>query len=151
VALVTGGASGIGLATVRCLAEHGAALVIGDVDLDRAVESVSELADSGLDLRAEQLDVADALGWRRVVDQVVGESGGIDVLVNNAGINTNDTIMTTDPEARDRTERAGRRAGHPGRTPLVVARQRRAASRSYEQRAQITNTSSAIISNDQIG
>jgi 3alpha(or 20beta)-hydroxysteroid dehydrogenase len=83
VALVTGGATGMGEAHVRRLAGAGAAVVVADV---RDVEA-RELADTlGASVRAEHLDVRDAEAWRRVVASTEEHLGPIEVLVNNAGV-----------------------------------------------------------------
>jgi NAD(P)-dependent dehydrogenase (short-subunit alcohol dehydrogenase family) len=82
VAVVTGGARGIGLATARALVAAGAQVAIGDLDevvLKEAARSIGA-ALSG------RLDVTDAEGYRTFLDQVEAELGPLDVLVNNAGI-----------------------------------------------------------------
>jgi len=76
-ALITGGASGIGAATARRFAEESAEVTIADV----ANEQGQALADE-LGARFERLDVRDEARWQAVVDS----TGGLDVLVNNAGI-----------------------------------------------------------------
>ena len=80
IALVTGGASGIGAATARRLAAEGARVGIGDLNEQGAREIAGELDGCGC-----ALDVADAGSVRGAVDAVVAELGDIDVLVNNAG------------------------------------------------------------------
>jgi 2-hydroxycyclohexanecarboxyl-CoA dehydrogenase len=80
IALVTGGASGIGAATARRLAAEGARVAVADVDEDGAREVAGEI--DGLPVR---LDVADAPSVRAGVDEVASALGDIDVLVNNAG------------------------------------------------------------------
>ena len=83
VAIITGGARGMGEATVRLFVEQGANVVIGDV-LD---EPGQRLADSlGERCRYQHLDVTSEENWTRVVDFAVAEFGRVDVLVNNAGI-----------------------------------------------------------------
>jgi 3alpha(or 20beta)-hydroxysteroid dehydrogenase len=83
VALVTGGATGMGAAHVRRLAGAGASVVAADVRDDDA----SALAESlGTAVRWEHLDVRDADGWRRVVQATEERMGPIEVLVNNAGV-----------------------------------------------------------------
>ena len=80
VAIVTGGAAGIGLATARRLAAEGARVVITDVDA-KAGEAVS-----GPDLVFMVHDVTSEADWQRVIQATVERFGGLDILVNNAGI-----------------------------------------------------------------
>ncbi|WP_423464840.1 SDR family NAD(P)-dependent oxidoreductase [Promicromonospora sp. MS192] len=83
VALVTGGARGIGAAYVRTLHDAGAHVVITDVLEAEGRALADELGERA---RFAQLDVTDEDDWERVVGGVAGELGGVDVLVNNAGI-----------------------------------------------------------------
>ncbi|HEX2895662.1 MAG TPA: SDR family oxidoreductase [Marmoricola sp.] len=80
--IVTGGARGIGRATVERLARLGASVAVGDLDLDLA-ESVA--APFGDRVVAGRLDVTDPASWQEFLD-TVGKLGPWDVLVNNAGI-----------------------------------------------------------------
>lgn len=90
-ALVTGGASGIGLATARLLAARGARVVC----LDLKPENVPE------PLIGIQVDVSDETGVRTAVGEAARRLGGIDILVNNAGIGAQGTIEdNTDDEWR---------------------------------------------------
>jgi NAD(P)-dependent dehydrogenase (short-subunit alcohol dehydrogenase family) len=82
VAIVTGGARGIGLATATALAQAGAAVAIGDVD-EAALAAAAETSGAKFHGR---LDVTDPEGYRAFVDEVEAALGPIDVLVNNAGI-----------------------------------------------------------------
>jgi NAD(P)-dependent dehydrogenase (short-subunit alcohol dehydrogenase family) len=84
VAVVTGGASGIGLATARALASDGAAVYIAVRDLTRGRQVASEAAARGLDIRAIGMDVSDA---RSVADGFgeIDAAGRLDIVVNNAG------------------------------------------------------------------
>jgi NAD(P)-dependent dehydrogenase (short-subunit alcohol dehydrogenase family) len=84
VALVTGGARGIGFEVVRQLAQQGMTVILGARDLDKASAATEELADDGLNVRAGSLDVADGDSVRELADWVAGEFDGLDVLVNNA-------------------------------------------------------------------
>ncbi len=99
VALISGGASGIGLATARRFVEQGAHAVIADVDLAGA-----RAAARGNDgLTAVELDVTDDARWAAVVDETVARFGKLDVLVNNAGIGTMRDIETETVEGWHRT------------------------------------------------
>ena len=85
VAVVTGGSKGIGLATARLFAEHGASVAIaarGQEALDRALSELRTITDSVIGVRADMAD-DEALG--ELVEQTVSRLGGVDVLVNNAG------------------------------------------------------------------
>ena len=92
VALITGGASGIGLATAALFAAEGARVVIGD--LDRAA---GERAAAALGARGafEALDVTDEAQWIAATDATVREHGRLDILVNNAGIALSQDFETT--------------------------------------------------------
>ncbi len=86
-AIVTGGARGIGAATVERLVGEGASVLVADV-LDGEGEALATKLRMGLDARVvfEHLDVADERQWQRVVDRAVGTFGKLTTLVNNAGI-----------------------------------------------------------------
>jgi 3(or 17)beta-hydroxysteroid dehydrogenase len=83
VALVTGGASGLGKATVKVLAREGARVVIADVNEAGAKQLAGELGGAALALR---LDVTSEADWQRAIAETVRAFGGLHVLVNNAGI-----------------------------------------------------------------
>jgi len=83
VAIVTGGARGIGEAIVRAYAAEGAHAVIADVEIAKAEALAAELGGRALAVR---LDVRDAASIAALVATTVGKLGGIDILVNNAGI-----------------------------------------------------------------
>ena len=102
VVLVTGGARGMGAAEARLLAKEGASVAIGDIleDLGRSVaEDISTAGGRSLFLA---LDVSREEDWRRAVDAVVSAYGGLDVLVNNAGIGQQASIEETSGELWDR-------------------------------------------------
>jgi NAD(P)-dependent dehydrogenase (short-subunit alcohol dehydrogenase family) len=83
VAIVTGGAGGIGRGIVECFVEEGAQVVIADVDADRGENLAAEL---GASAAFKQADVADADQVQALVDFTVGRFGGLHVMCNNAGI-----------------------------------------------------------------
>jgi len=88
VAIVTGGAAGIGRAIVSVLAENGARVVIVDVDAERARNTAGEISAQGKSCVEMTADVADPAQMAQVAEQVVNRFGRIDILINNAGINT---------------------------------------------------------------
>lgn len=83
VALVTGGASGIGLAAAECLVKAGARVVIADVNVGAGERAASELGASFV-----QLDVSDAAAWEQATAGIVAEHGSLDIAVLNAGLLT---------------------------------------------------------------
>ena len=101
VAIITGGASGIGLATARRFAAEGAFVVIADLDPASGEAAASEVG--GVFRR---LDVADEALVNEVFDEVAAEYGRIDIAFNNAGISPadDDSIETTELPAWDRVQ-----------------------------------------------
>lgn len=86
VAIVTGGASGIGRALCLGLGERGAIVVVADIDADAAAEVARAIAAAGGRGSSRAVDVRDAAAVQRLVDEAVDEHGRIDFLFNNAGI-----------------------------------------------------------------
>ena len=86
IAIVTGANRGIGLEVCRQLAEHGFTVLLGARDLAKGEQAANSLAQSGLDVRPLQLNVADPESITRLSKEVVTEFGQLDVLVNNAAI-----------------------------------------------------------------
>lgn len=89
-AIVTGGGSGIGAALVRALVADGAHVVVADIDVDAAQAVVDALpgASTGsvTGARAARLNVTDAAAVAALVEEVIGEHGGLDLMFANAGI-----------------------------------------------------------------
>src|SRR6201994_1932292 len=103
VALVTGGARGIGRAISRRLAREGAAVCINYLDRVDAAESlVADIRANGGRAVAVQADVADDAAVEDMVDQVAAAFGPVTVLVNNAGTAAKATLDTYDPDTLDR-------------------------------------------------
>lgn len=92
VALVTGGARGIGKAICTRLAAEGASLAIVDIMLDVAQATAEEFVAAGVNARAYAANVAKFEDAEKTVSQVVADFGKLDILVNNAGI-TKDTLI----------------------------------------------------------
>ena len=93
VALVTGGAQGIGKIVAEALARQGAHVVLGDVNLDGANASAAEIKNNGGSASAVELNVTDANGVQKTFDSVSKEFKLIDILVNNAGITRDGLLM----------------------------------------------------------
>src|SRR5436190_13417205 len=86
IALVTGGASGIGEACVETLAREGAAVVISDIDDVRGNDLASSLNAAGRQAIYLRHDVTDETQWQQVVAEIERRHGRLDILIANAGI-----------------------------------------------------------------
>lgn len=86
VAVVTGGASGLGAAASRALAASGATVVVADLSVDGAEVVAREIRDAGGTANAWGVDVTDADACDVLMDHAVVEHGGLDVLFANAGV-----------------------------------------------------------------
>ena len=104
VAVVTGGANGLGFAYARALADNGARVTIFDIDSKAAESAATELSARGGRVRCAAVDLTDAKGLKCAFDEVVEIDGGLDVVFANAGV-------TAGPGFLDAPRRAHRRAG----------------------------------------
>ncbi|MGY3450025.1 3-oxoacyl-[acyl-carrier protein] reductase [Bradyrhizobium sp. USDA 4353] len=96
--LITGAASGMGRATARVFADDGARVAVTDIDEAGAHAVAAEIAASGGTARAWRLDLADPQAISTVVNEAASQFGGLDIIVNNAGISVRVAI---DDEAYD--------------------------------------------------
>ena len=101
-ALITGGARGMGAEEARLFAHEGARVIVADILEADGHKLVSELNGNGYDATFHRLDVTDAEGWSRVTDEVLESHGGLDILINNAGINLRQQLSDMTIEEWDR-------------------------------------------------
>ncbi|MFC1491353.1 SDR family NAD(P)-dependent oxidoreductase [Nitrospinota bacterium] len=86
VALITGAGGEIGRGIARCLAEEGASLALADVSIEGAEKCRREVEAMGAGALALRLDVTQAADCESAVERTCGELGGLDILINNAGV-----------------------------------------------------------------
>lgn len=99
VAVVTGGSTGIGRATVAELARGGAQVIYCSHDSETVAVAEQELADFGPAVSGVTADVRSATDMERLMDLAVQRYGGLDLLVCCAGVQTYGTVEDTDPDA----------------------------------------------------
>jgi NAD(P)-dependent dehydrogenase (short-subunit alcohol dehydrogenase family) len=94
-ALVTGGAQGLGEGMAKALAGAGASVVIADLQAEAGQAAAAALPGEGHGFVA--LDVTDDANWERAIAETCGQLGGLDVVVNNAGVEITSLITEVDP------------------------------------------------------
>lgn len=104
-AIITGGASGIGLAIAHLFAREGAVVEILDRNAEEMERAVAAITAAGGTASAENCDVADHQAVDAVIDRIHARRGRIDILVNNAGIAHVGNALTTTPEDFERVQR----------------------------------------------
>jgi cyclopentanol dehydrogenase len=129
VALISGGARGQGAAEARLFVNEGAKVVIGDVLEDQATSLAAEInAQAGSRVAAAlRLDVTRAADWRGAVDACVREFGGLDILINNAGIFNMSGLEDTSEELWDSIVNINQKGVWLGMKTAVPAMRRRGA------------------------
>lgn len=103
VAVVTGGAQGIGRAITLGLGREGAKVVVADLQVDKANGVVKELIDLGTEGHAVEVNVASELAVGRLANETFGRFGRIDILVNDAGVYLKSLVVDMSEELWDRT------------------------------------------------
>jgi NAD(P)-dependent dehydrogenase (short-subunit alcohol dehydrogenase family) len=102
IAIVTGGASGIGKAIALLLAKQGADTIIFDLDDSAAAGTIAEAKAAHANIEYEKCNVSDQQGVKKIVSDIVERKGGIDILVNNAGIAHVGNVENTEEKDFDR-------------------------------------------------
>jgi 3-oxoacyl-[acyl-carrier protein] reductase len=103
IAIITGSARGIGLASARLLAEAGAVVIITDINAEGAQSAAKEFISAGLKAGAFHLDVSNEASVKKLMEQVYESHKSIDILVNNAGILDPTSIPDMTQEKWDQT------------------------------------------------
>ena len=101
VALISGGARGMGSEEAKLFAREGAKVVIGDVLEDEGRRTEAEINESGGECVFVRLDVTSEESWQAAVSQAVDRFGKLDILVNNAGIYRTNNVTETSSEEWD--------------------------------------------------
>ena len=101
VAIVTGGALGIGQVAAKKLAEEGASVVICSDRGDQVEEAAEELRGEKLEVQGLRADVTSSEDMRRLVAFTVENYGGVDILVNSAGVQRYGTVVETEEDVWD--------------------------------------------------
>jgi len=102
VALITGGASGIGRASAMLFAREGAAITVADLNADAGGRTADEIVKAGGRAFFERVDVTRAVECQRLVERAIREFGRIDILFNNAGIIRRATVLDLSEDDWDR-------------------------------------------------
>lgn len=102
VALVTGGAQGLGEAICRVLASSGVTVIVADIREEFAEKTASEISSEGGKAAALRLDVTDENQIQSSIDKVIEQYGHLDILINNAGIDVTVSIEELDIKDWDR-------------------------------------------------
>jgi len=101
VALLSGGAGGMGTAQARLFSQEGAKVVIGDLDENAGTQLASEINQNGGHAIFVPLNVVEESSWREIVDASVQHFARLDILVNNAGILRTEGVVETSTETWD--------------------------------------------------
>jgi NAD(P)-dependent dehydrogenase (short-subunit alcohol dehydrogenase family) len=102
VAIITGGAHGMGEAEARLFAKEGARVVVADILASAAETVAADIRAAGGEATAAAVDVTSEAAWRTLIDQTLSIHGRLDILVNNAGISGS---SVGDPDGLDGWDR----------------------------------------------
>jgi NAD(P)-dependent dehydrogenase (short-subunit alcohol dehydrogenase family) len=107
VAVITGGAQGIGRAICLGMAREGASVVVADLQADKAKSVVAELQVIGAETISVEVNVANEISVKRLAEQTFERFGRIDILVNDAGVYLKAPVVNKNEADWDRTLRPG--------------------------------------------
>lgn len=102
VVVVTGGANGIGKATALLFSKHGAKVVIVDINQEAGEKVVTEITNNGGIVGFEKTNISKSAEVNKMMENVVAKYGGIDILINNAGILADARLVKMTEEEWDR-------------------------------------------------
>ena len=102
VTVITGGANGLGKATAFLFSENGAKVVIVDVNQEASEKVVTELTNKGGIANFEKTNISKSAEVNKMMDNVVAKYGGVDILINNAGILADARLVKMTEEEWDR-------------------------------------------------
>jgi len=94
--LITGGRRGIGLSVATRLAAEGAVVLLADIEKEACEAAAADLVAKGFDARPYALDVSKEESWQRLAESIAQDVGGLDGLVNNAGVELTSRVTETD-------------------------------------------------------
>ena len=140
VALITGGARGIGGETARLMARSGAKVVVGDILEAVGRENVESIRAAGGQAEFVRLDITSEQDWRAAIDAATRHFGKLDVLVNNAGLFSGKSIEDSSLEDWNRIVTVNMTGVYLGTKLAVPAL--RAAAQSGDQGSAIVNVAS---------
>jgi NAD(P)-dependent dehydrogenase (short-subunit alcohol dehydrogenase family) len=138
VALVTGGASGIGERTCRLFAEEGARVVIADINEEAGRKLADDILNSGAEASFIKMDISYEEDWEKTIEQIIGRYGKLNILVNNAGIAIFKRILETSLEEWERTMAINARGTYLGTKHVVDC------MKDQDEPCSIINLSSAL-------
>src|SRR5919106_284013 len=124
VAMITGGAHGMGEGEAKLFAREGANVVVADVLEEEGRQVVAGIAEVGGEAMFVRLDVSDEAAWRRAVDSAVATFSKLDILVNNAGISGSSGADLLSTEAWDQVMAVNAKGVFLGLKHAIPAMQR---------------------------